>query len=172
MTKIAEMLQELDMEHGVTRRVLERVKEDQLRFRPHPRSMSMSVLAMHVATLPGALAHVAMTDGFDVTTPIPRPEAASVAHLVETLDESVAEAHRLLGALSDEQLHEPWRMIAGGREIATMPRGVFIRSVMLNHWYHHRGQLSVYLRMTGAEVPAIYGASADENPLAPQETVA
>lgn len=164
MTRIQEMLQELDQEAVTTRRVLERVPFDRLSWQPHERSMTMSVLAMHVATLPGALADVAMADGFDVTAPIPRPEAESVTQLLETLDASLARAHERLGDISDAQLGEPWRMIAGGSVVGEIPRGAFIRSVLLNHWYHHRGQLSVYLREIGAAVPAIYGPSADEMP--------
>jgi uncharacterized damage-inducible protein DinB len=74
-------------------------------------------------------------------------------------------AREIIGGMDDAALDAPWRMMLGGKEIAAMPRGRFLRSVMFNHWYHHRGQLTVYLRLAGAMVPAIYGASADETPM-------
>lgn len=164
MTTIEELLQELDQEARATRRVLERVPGDQLDWRPHAKSLTLGQLAMHVATIPGAIAEIAARPTFDVTTPIPRPGAASTSELLETLDRSVAHAKALLGGMSDGALATPWRMVSGDQEVAVMPRGAVLRSVMLNHWYHHRGQLVVYLRQTGAMVPAVYGDSADEKP--------
>lgn len=164
MMTIADLLQELDQEAQATRRVLERVPDDRLDWQPHPKSMTLGELAMHIANLPGAIADVATRGSFDVNTAIPRPSATSVAELVTTLDQSLARARALLGAMEDAALAAPWRMVSGDQEVAVMPRGAFLRSVMLNHWYHHRGQLTVYLRQTGAMLPAIYGSSADENP--------
>jgi len=112
MATVEELIQELEQETHATRRVLERIPEDYLDWRPHPKSQSLGQLAMHVATIPGALAEVSMRP-FDVGTSIPRPSAESVDH-------------------------------------------------MLNHWYHHRGQLTVYLRQLGVPLPAVYGDSADE----------
>ena len=163
---VDELRQELEQEARTTRRVLERVPEDKLAWKPHPRSMSMGTLAMHVATLSGEIAKISTQDSFDVDTPIPRPEAKSRAELMAALDKSLATANRILGETADSALASPWRMVEGGREVASMTRGGLLRSVMLNHWYHHRAQLGVYLRLTGAKVPAIYGASADENPMA------
>jgi len=163
---INDLLQELDQETRATRRVLERVPEDRLDWRPHEKSMTLGQLAMHVATLPAAIAEISTRTEFDVNTQIPRPSATSASELVTTLDQSVARARTLLGGMDDAALASPWRMVSGGREVAAMPRGALLRSVMLNHWYHHRGQLTVYLRETGARVPAIYGASADESPFA------
>ena len=119
---------------------------------------------MHVATIPRALAELSIVPAFEVGTPIPRPTATRTAELVETLGTSVTRAKEVLVGMGDAGLAEPWRMMLGGREIGAMPRSVFLRSVLFNHWYHHRGQLTVYLRETGASVPAIYGASADELP--------
>lgn len=161
---IAELLAELAEEAKSTRRVLERVPEDRLEWRPHEKSLSMGQLAMHVATLPGALAELSLQPTFDVRTTIPRPGAASTAELLGTLDRSVARASAILGEMGDEGLGAPWRMVSGSHELASMPRGAFLRAVMLNHWYHHRGQLTVYLRLTGTPVPGIYGDSADEKP--------
>ena len=164
MLTISDVLQELEHEARTTRRVLERVPEDQLAWRPHDKSMTLGELAMHIATLPGAIAEISTRPTFDVNTAIPRPSASSVAELVATLDQSLARARALLGGMDDAALMTPWRMMNGDREITAMPRAMLLRSVMLNHWYHHRGQLTVYLRQTGALVPAIYGASADEKP--------
>ena len=164
MATIKEMLQELDQEAPTTRRTLERVREDKLEWRPHEKSMTLGVLAMHVATIPGVLGELAMQPSFDVSFVVPRPTTTSIPALLEAHDQSVARAREILGSIDDAALALPWRMMNGRTEIFSMPRGTFLRSVLFNHWYHHRGQLSVYLRETGALVPSIYGASADEKP--------
>jgi len=161
---IDDILQELEEEARMTRRVLARVREDQLGWTPHEKSMTLGQLAMHVASVPGAIAGISTQPTFDVKTEIPRPSATSVAELLTVFDESVARAKAILGEMDDAALLSPWRMVDGDREVAVIPRGALLRSVMLNHWYHHRGQLTVYLRQTGSLVPAIYGPSADENP--------
>jgi uncharacterized damage-inducible protein DinB len=165
MLTIADMLEELEQEAQATRRVLERVPADRLGWRPHAKSMTLGELGMHVAMLPGALAGVATGTGFDVNTEIPRPTAASTVELLETLGRSVAEAKALLGEMDEAFLASSWTMRDGEREIWSIPRRAFLRSVLFNHWYHHRGQLTVYLRLTGALVPAVYGDSADESSL-------
>jgi uncharacterized damage-inducible protein DinB len=161
MLTIDDLLQELEQEAHTTRRVLERVPDDRLDWKPHDKSLTLGQLAMHVATLPGAIAEIS-TRAFDVKTVIPRPSATSAAELLVVLDESLARARTLLGAMDDAALVSPWRMVTGDREVATVPRGKLLRSILLNHWYHHRGQLTVYLRQTGALIPPIYGDSADE----------
>jgi uncharacterized damage-inducible protein DinB len=162
MTTVQEMVQELEYEALATRRCLERVSESQLDWRPHPKSLSLGQLAMHVATLPGTLAEICMRDDFEVGTPIPRPSATSIAELLATLEGSVDHAKRIVSAMDEGTLASPWRMMHEGNEVGRVPRGAFLRTILLNHWYHHRGQLTVYLRETGALVPAIYGDSADE----------
>ena len=164
MTTVNALLQELDQEAQTTLRVLERVPEAELGWRPHEKSMTLGQLAMHVATLPDAIAELSTLGSFDVNTEIPRPCATSVAELSVALERSLSKARTLLGAMDDAALTSPWRIVDGDREIATLPRGALFRSIMLNHLYHHRGQLTVYLRLTGALVPALYGASADEDP--------
>ena len=163
MLTIDDLVQELEREAQSTRRVLERVPPSQLAWRPHDRSLSLGQLAMHVATIPGAIAEVS-TKPFDVTAVIPRPSAASVEELLAALEDSVTRAKTLLRAMDDASLATPWRMMNRDQEVGSVPRGELLRSIMLNHWYHHRGQLTVYLRLTGALVPAVYGSSADENP--------
>ena len=159
-----ELLEELEQEAVNTRRVLERVPDNMFAWRPHEKSMTLGQLAMHVAILPGAIAEVAMQPAFDISTEVQRPSATSVGELIATLEESLSKARNLVGSMDEAMLASTWRMMDGEREVFAIPRSAFLRSVMLNHWYHHRGQLTVYLRQTGSTVPATYGDSADENP--------
>ena len=163
MSAIQALLQELDQEAKTTRRVLERVPGDRLTWKPHHKSMSLGQLALHVATVPGAVAEMSRKSPF----PIPQfiqPSAASVSELIPALDQSVAKARQVLSTMNDEALTEIWRATDGTHEVMALPVGAVLRTIMLNHWYHHRGQLSVYIRQVGALVPSIYGPSADENP--------
>src|SRR5262245_20320776 len=165
MPAITALLQELEHEAQTTKRVLERVPNDQLAWKPHPKSMSLGQLALHVATVPGQVATIAAQP--EVQAPqFTQPSATSSAELVPALDASVAKAKELLGGMDDAALGATWRLKRGDREILAIPRGAVLRSIMLNHWYHHRGQLSVYLRQLNVPVPSIYGPSADENPFA------
>jgi uncharacterized damage-inducible protein DinB len=147
--------------------VLERVPADKLAWRPHPKSMTLGQLAIHIANIPGAICGLAALDEFDASkvdfTP---PQPATRDEILAALETSVQKAEAYLSGLSPELAMKSWRMMFGGRELMAMPRVALLRSVMLNHWYHHRGQLSVYLRMLDVPVPVIYGRSADENPFA------
>ena len=165
MKAIEVLLLELENEAKTTRRVLERVPGDQLAWKPHTKSMSLGQLAMHVATVPGNVAEIAAKPSFAVTA-FTQASVTSAAELIPALEQSVAKARHLLGGMDDAELSEIWRMTNGDREIMAVPRAALLRSVMLNHWYHHRGQLSVYLRELNVPVPSIYGPSADENPFA------
>jgi len=100
------------------------------------------------------------------------PEPASAAELIPALDKSVQQAKEVLRGMDDAALGRTWRVVDGDREVMAVPVGGLLRSIMLNHWYHHRGQLSVYLREVGVPVPSIYGPSADENPFAARATAA
>lgn len=159
-----DLLHELEQETETTRRVLSRVPETHLDWRPHERSLTLGQLAMHVAMIPGAIAELSLQPTFDAATPIPRPGASSTEELLTVLDESVARARSVLHAMDDAELGAPWRAMAGDVEVLRMTRAQLLRSVLLNHWYHHRGQLTVYLRQVGARVPSVYGPSADEAP--------
>jgi uncharacterized damage-inducible protein DinB len=164
MTLIENLLQELDAETPATRRVLERIPDDRLTWRPHPKSRPLGTLAFHVAHLPGALAGLAVQSEvgvFNLVDPIP----TSTAEVMATLEESVTKAKRMLRGMDDATATAPWRLVDGDRVLIEMPRIAFLRSLLLNHWYHHRGQLTVYLRELDVPVPAIYGPSADEHPL-------
>ena len=168
MTKMLEpMINEIQQEAVITRTVLERVPADKLGWRPHPKSMSLGQLALHVASIPGVLSTVAQLEQFDVATAnFNPPEPKDANEILTTLDAGVKAAKEYLGGLSESTATADWRMISKGREVFTIPRVAMLRSILLNHWYHHRGQLSVYLRLLDVPVPVIYGRSADENPFA------
>ncbi len=160
------LLAELEQEATTTRRVLERVPQAHLSWKPHPKSMSLGQLALHIATTPGNVAELAAMDTIPEPPAFVQPEAASTAELVPALTASVAKARHHLGGLDDAAMHAPWRLMSGGRELMVMPRVALARAIMLNHWYHHRGQLLVYLRLLNVPVPSVYGPTADENPFA------
>jgi uncharacterized damage-inducible protein DinB len=166
MKMIDAILAELDQEAHATRRVLERVPQAQLSWRPHPRSMSLGQLALHVATVPGLVAELASHDTIPEPPAFVQPEAETAAELMPALEASLAKAHQILGGMDDATLNATWRLMAGGREIMAMPRAAVLRMIMLNHWYHHRGQMLVYLRMHDVPLPSVYGPTADENPFA------
>jgi uncharacterized damage-inducible protein DinB len=166
MSIINGLLAELDQEAVATVRVLERVPQGHLSWRPHPKSFSLGQLALHVATLPGLVAELAAADSLPEPPVFVQEEAATAAELVPALTASIAKARQLLGGLDDGAMAATWRLMSGGKEIMSMPRMAVVRMIMLNHWYHHRGQLLVYLRMHDVPVPSVYGPSADENPFA------
>ena len=159
------LLQELEQEAQTTKRVLERVPADKLAWKPHDKSMSLGQLALHVATCPGSIAEISQVSPFEFPAFI-QPPATSASELVPALEKSVARAKEILRTLDDADLGKTWQVVKDGKEVMAIPVGAVLRSIMLNHWYHHRGQLSVYLRQVGALVPSIYGPSADENPFA------
>ena len=166
MRMIDGLLSELEQEAVTTRRVLERVPQASLSWRPHPKSMSLGQLALHVATVPGSVAELAARDTIPQPPAFVQPEAATAAELVPSLTASVAKAKSALGGFDDAQMSATWRLQSGGKNLLAMPRAAFVRAVMLNHWYHHRGQLLVYLRLLDQSVPSVYGPTADENPFA------
>jgi len=171
MSTIEALLQELEHEAHTTRRVLERVPGDRLAWKPHDKSMSLGQLALHVATVPGAIAEISRLSPFQLP-PFIQASATSAAELIPALEQSVAKAREILRGMDDAALGSMWRAVDGDREVMALPVGALLRSIMLNHWYHHRGQLSVYLRQVGAPVPSIYGPSADENPFAARQSAA
>ena len=166
MAIIDMLLEELEQEARTTRRVLERVPEAHLAWKPHEKSMTLGQLALHVATVPGSVAELAVQPFVPAPPAFIQAPATSVAELIPALEESIAKARMLLGGMDDAGLASIWRLMNGDQEVLALPRGALLRSIMLNHWYHHRGQLSVYLRALGVPLPAIYGPSADENPFA------
>jgi uncharacterized damage-inducible protein DinB len=163
MTIIDGLLQELDHEAQTTRRVLERVPDAHLAWKPHAKSYSLGQLALHIAQVPGMVAELSLQSPAAPPAFV-QESAKSAAELVPVLEQSVAKARTLLGAMDDAAMLETWRLVAGGQELLALPRVALLRAIMLNHWYHHRGQLTVYLRQLDVPVPSIYGPSADENP--------
>lgn len=157
------LLPEFDQEMANTRRVLERVPEDQIGWKPHEKSMSLARLATHVAELAGWAAFFLKSDFLDLGAMDYKPHAASSqSELLEIFDTNVAESRAAIEATDDEAFQQPWTLRKGDHVIFTIPRVAVMRTMLLNHIIHHRGQLTVYLRLTGAPVPGMYGPSADE----------
>ena len=163
MHMTSRLIAELRDEATSTRRLLERIPEAHLAWRPHEKSMSLGQLALHVAVLPLGIAMLVTELAVEVPT-VPLPEPASTTELLESLDRSIAFATAKLEAWGDDGLEAQWTLTAGGAVILTMSRHDVLRSLMFSHVYHHRGQLTVYLRLLGIAVPPIYGPTADESP--------
>jgi len=167
MALIESILQELEQEAQTTRRVLERVPDNHLAWRPHEKARTLGQLAMHVVTVPGTVAELAASPSpAQIPNFAQEPGLKTASELVPALDQSIARARQMLEGIDDAELLATWRLMRGDRELVALPRIVFLRSVLLNHWYHHRGQLTVYLRQLDVAIPSIYGPSADENPFA------
>lgn len=166
MRMIDPFLQELEREAATTRRLLERVPGDKLSWKPHKKSMSLGQLAHHVASTPGAVAEIAKVDSVPPPDFSNIPTCESASALLTTFEESVKNAKEILNGFDDQKLMAEWKVEKDGQPIMAMPRIGLVRAILLNHWYHHRGQLTVYLRLLDVPVPSIYGPSADENPFA------
>lgn len=166
MRTIDVLFAELEQEAATTRRVLERIPQAHLTWKPHAKSMSLGQLARHVATVPGSVAELAAEDIVPDPPVFSYPEAATTAELIPLLAESVARAKQALAGFDDAKMAATWRLQRDGRDVMAMPRAAFVRAIMLNHWYHHRGQLLVYLRLLDQSVPPVYGPTADESPFA------
>lgn len=165
MTLADTFLMELDQEAKTTRRVLERVPGDKLAWKPHPKSYSLGQLALHIAAMPGVIAGFVSGPVLDMSSGgFAQDEAKSTAQVLSALDEGLAKARDVLKSLDDATMMSSWSFKVDGKTLMSMPRMAVVRTLMLNHWYHHRGQMSVYLRELNVPVPAIYGPSADENP--------
>ena len=170
MTRTAEtweitqlLLGELEQEAQATRRVLQRVPEDKLSWRPHAKSSTLGQLALHIAQIPSLGTRVLAPDVFEAPESV-QPEARTAAELLTTLEESLASARQFLSELTPERAEATWRLARGGREIMAVQRLAMIRTLMFNHWYHHRGSLVVYLRLLDVPLPPVYGPTADEKP--------
>jgi uncharacterized damage-inducible protein DinB len=155
------LLREFEAQAPITRKFLERLPEDKLTWKPHAKSMTAGQLVFHLATVPAGITRLvgsnpAQVSGFNF------PQPASRQEVLNLFDEGIAAVRDLLPKFDDAAMHETWRLFAGDRELLAQPRGVFLRDVMFSHWYQHRGQLSVYLRILDIPVPASWGPSADE----------
>ncbi len=164
MNQIQMITLELQQEAATTRKMLERVPQEDFDWKPHEKSMTLGKLAAHVAGLHGKWLTTALTEnGFDLGDSMPL-EANSVPEILATFDESIARAVELLKTQTDEQMSAKWRLTNGDAVFFELPRWAVIRSMVINHIIHHRGQLSVYLRLRNVSLPPVYGPTADESP--------
>lgn len=165
MDFIALFLDELDREATRSRHALEQLPENQRSWKPHDRSMAFGPLADMVATIPTWFTMIVNQDSIDIAprdgARPARPQPATKAEYTAALEAAVADARAALSATSEEHLRTHWQLLAGGTVMSDVPRHQMLRDTM-NHWAHHRGQMTVYLRLLGATVPALYGPSADD----------
>ena len=158
------LLVEFDREAGLTQQMLERLPGDRFDWQPHRRSRSLGQLALHLAELPRWGASVAAGAEFDLDQipAVPTTTPSSVASLLALFTANASEARRAVSSRTDAELLAPWTLRRGGEEVFTVPRLMAIRTVLLQHATHHRGQLTVYLRLLDVPLPPLYGPSADE----------
>ena len=158
------LLPEYDREIGSTRRLLERIPDAAFDWKPHERSTPMGELAAHVVDLPRWITVVMTCQSFDLSSELveTRPRATSTVQLLGQFEDNVGHARAQLVGAIDGTLCEAWTLKRGTHDLFTMPRIVMMRHLVLNHLVHHRGQLTVYLRMHDVPIPALYGPSADE----------
>jgi uncharacterized damage-inducible protein DinB len=160
------MLGEFDQEMQNTRKTLERCPDEKWNWKPHEKSGTVGWLAGHIATMPGWTAVTLTTDQLDyapVDGPAYQPpKTDNRKELLAVFDKNVAEARAALASVSDQEIMKPWKLLAGGKEIFTLPRVACLRGMIFNHIIHHRAQLTVYYRLLGLPVPGLYGPSADE----------
>ena len=165
MTIAKSLLAEFEIQAPITRRFLERLPEDKLTWKPHEKSMSAGQLAYHLAFVPGGIVRFVQNNPAQAPDFANFPQPATRQEILKTFDEGIAAVRELLPKLDDARMNETWRMVAGGREVLAQLRAQFLRDVMFSHWYQHRGQFSVYLRLLNVAVPASWGPSADEPPI-------
>jgi uncharacterized damage-inducible protein DinB len=160
------LLPEFDHEMTTTRKVLERVPDDRFDWKPHGKSFSMGELARHVATLPMWGSTTLTQSELDLGGDNARmPALKTRAEVLTSFDNAVSNTRAALAGVSDAELMAPWTLKRSGQVIFSMPKATVWRSFFMNHVIHHRGQLSVYLRLNDVPVPSMYGPSADEGSL-------
>jgi uncharacterized damage-inducible protein DinB len=165
MTIAETLLPEFDREMGVTRRLLERLPDGRFDWQPHPRSMSLGRLAEHLAELPGWGTTTIQKDGIDGAVnarPAGYTAPATTQAVLAMFDANVVEARKALAGRTDTDLAAMWTLSVAGKQIFSMPKAAVLRGFVLSHLIHHRGQLTVYLRMLDVPLPSVYGPSADE----------
>jgi uncharacterized damage-inducible protein DinB len=160
------LLPEYDHEMAVTRKVLERIPLAEAMWKPHVKSMSLGELATHIVEIPGWAGTIVNQPSLDMaggegTT---RPTYSSTDQMLKAFDENVAKARAAIESKSDAEMMSPWELKRAGKIMFTIPKVAVLRSFLLNHLIHHRGQCSVYIRIKDVPVPSIYGPSADESP--------
>ncbi len=168
-TTLDALRRELDQEAEATLRVLQRVPRERFAWRPHPRSMTLGELALHVARIPADFSRILNADGVDFADVDFAGEGPTAAtDLAAELAASLETARRWLAGLDAGRATATWTARAGGQFLFAVPRLALVRSLMFNHLYHHRGQLCLYLRLLEVPVPPVYGPTADENPFGPR----
>jgi uncharacterized damage-inducible protein DinB len=159
------LIAELKHEAATTRKMLERVPQDSMTWQPHEKSMTLGRLAAHIGALPRLLVAMLEGDEYDSNDfKAQSPSADNLSGILEAFDKNISDALELLKTQSDERMLTPWRYRNGEQLLVEMPRLAAIRFVALNHIFHHRGQLSVYLRLRHVPLPSVYGPTADESP--------
>ncbi len=160
------LLAEFDHEMKGTRRTLERVPDDKLSWKPHPKSFTFSMLASHLAQIPGWLAPTIEEESLNVSPPGKEPykvpSLGSREEILKSFDDNVAKGRAALEKAQEDQMFVKWSLLAGDRTVFTIPRVAVVRGFILSHTIHHRAQLGLYLRMNDIPVPALYGPSNDE----------
>jgi len=164
MKAIDPMLMEFEQESATTRRLLERVPTEKLDWRPHPKARTLGELANHIAMSQKRVTSAVQTATYDLGSGGDGTVPANAADIVTSFDANVAEAKGLLAGMSDADLTSVWEGQVGGQTVFSAPKAGVIRAILLNHTYHHRGQLSTYLRQLDVTLPSVYGPTADENP--------
>lgn len=161
------LLPEYDHEMATTRKVLERVPMAEAQWKPHAKSMTMETLARHIAEIPGWVGNIIGTSSVDMAADQEREETSytTSGELLAAFDQNVAKARAAIGSKSDAEMMETWTLKKGEQVLLSMPKVGVLRSFLLNHLIHHRGQMSVYIRLKDIPVPSIYGPSADESGL-------
>lgn len=157
------ILSEFRDEAPATRRVLQRIPQDKLSWKPHPKSRSLGELGLHVANLFGLAEKIAASDEFAVGATAPAP-VNSVEEIRAAFEKNFRSAEEALSKMTEQDALKSWRLVFKGKEVFRKTRIAALRTNLLNHLYHHRGQLSVYLRLLDVPVPVVYGPTADENP--------
>jgi uncharacterized damage-inducible protein DinB len=156
------LLAEYDHEMGTTRRLLERIPDDKLAWKPHEKSMALGELACHLGNIPNWAGAILNESSFDLAARPPnQAPKTSRAEILALFDDSTRKTRGLMDK-SDAEYMAPWSLKRGSQDWFSMPRIAAFRSFVLNHTIHHRGQLSVYLRLNQIPVPPIYGPTADE----------
>lgn len=156
------LLPEYDHEVATTRKVLERVPDDRLAWKPHDKSMSLGQLATHLATMLSWGAMTVNQSEVDLSGPYTPPDLRTRADLLASFDREATATRAAIAAKTDPELMAMWSLKRDGKTIFAMPKVAVLRSFVINHMIHHRGQMSVYLRLNDVPVPSIYGPSADE----------
>jgi uncharacterized damage-inducible protein DinB len=161
----ASMLPEFDNEMNTTRRMLERVPDAKGEWKPHPKSMGLGALATHIAGMVSWIPRIIADTELDATGPSSswmRTSWQSAEATLAEFDRGVTAGRAAIASAGDEEMLVPWTLRAGGHVIVSMPRVAILRTLVLNHIIHHRGQLSVYLRLNDVPLPNIYGPTADD----------